>query len=205
MGRDRAARPEAAPVRLFAAVDIPEAQREAVVRAVEPWRERLEGGRWVRPENWHITVKFLGRTWPRLVEWVHEQCRDAASAIRPFRLGLGGLGVFPRPSSARVLWVGLEDRDQSLRSLAAALDDRLSAEFPPEKRPFSAHLTVARFQPPTSVHDVADELSRVRIDASPFRVGELVLYRSHLSPKGARYEPLRRFPFGQEADATFQR
>jgi len=194
MARDRAARPEARPLRLFAAVDLPPLQRAAIERAIAPWHERLPKGRWVRPENWHVTLKFLGRTYPRLVAWVHDRCREAASAIRPFRLELDGLGVFPRPSSARVLWVGLEDRDEGLRALAGALEERLGEEFPTEKRPFSAHLTVARFQPPAPMRDAADDLAAARVDAPPFTVGELVLYRSHLSPRGARYEPLERFP-----------
>jgi 2'-5' RNA ligase len=193
MARDRASRPEARPVRLFAAVDVPDRAKEAVVAAIEPWRERLPEGRWVPPENWHVTVKFLGRTWPRLVAWVHERCRDAASSIRPFRLGLESLGVFPGPGRARVLWTGLDDLDGGLRALAAAAEAELSKEFPTEKRPFSAHLTVARFNPPVPMRDHADELAAASVDAEPFRVGELVLYRSHLSPRGARYEPLERF------------
>jgi 2'-5' RNA ligase len=194
MARDRAARPEAKPLRLFAAVDIPARAKEAVVRATEPWRDLLPSGRWVRPESWHITVKFLGRTWPRLVEWVHESCRGAAGEIRSFRVGLRGLGMFPGPSRARVLWAGLDDPDGGLGALASALDRRLEREFPPEKRGFSAHLTVARFNPPIPMRDHAEELKDTEIEASPFRVGELVLYRSHLSPRGARYEPLERFP-----------
>jgi RNA 2',3'-cyclic 3'-phosphodiesterase len=193
MARNRASRPEARPVRLFAAVDIPDRAKEAVVQVIEPWRDRLAGGRWVPPENWHVTVKFLGRTWPRLVEWVHERCRDAATGIRPFRLGLEGLGVFPGPARARVLWAGLDDLDGGLRALAAAAEAELSKEFPAEKRPFSAHLTVARFNPQVPMRDHADELTAASIDTEPFRVGELVLYRSHLSPRGARYEPLERF------------
>ncbi len=194
MARDRASRPEARPLRLFAAVDIPERAKEAVVAALAPWRDLLPKGRWVRPENWHVTVKFLGRTWPRLVDWVHDGCRQAATGIRPFRLAFEGLGVFPRPSRARVLWVGLEDRDGGLRALAAAVEERLGKEFPPEKRPFSAHLTMARFDPPVPMREHADELSATRVDTEPFRVGELTLYRSHLSPRGARYEPLEGFP-----------
>jgi RNA 2',3'-cyclic 3'-phosphodiesterase len=194
MARDRAARPEARPLRLFAAVDIPPPAKDAVARALEPWRERFPSGRWVRAENWHVTVKFLGRTWPRLVQWVHEACRAASGGIRPFRVGLEGLGVFPGPTRARVLWAGLDDSDGGLRALAAALDERLEREFPPEKRGFTAHLTVARFNPPVRIPDRAKELEATRIEASPFRVGELVLYRSHLSPRGARYEPLDRFP-----------
>lgn len=193
MARDRAARPEAKPLRLFAAVEIPQRTRDEVERAVSPWRERLPKARWVRPENWHVTVKFMGRTYPRLVERVHEACRAAAATIRPFRVGLGELGVFPRPTSARVFWVGLEDDDGGLSALAAALDRELEKEFPPEKRAFTAHLTVARFNPPVRVDP--DQLEESAPDPAPFGVGELVLFQSHLSPKGARYEPLERFPF----------
>lgn len=194
MGRDRAARPEAAPLRLFAAVDLPPRVREGIEGTLAPWRERLPRGRWVRPENWHVTVKFLGRTYPRLVGWVTDAAREAAASIRPFRVGVDGMGVFPGPGRARVLWVGLVDRDESLPALARALDDRLVDEFPPEKRGFTPHLTVARFNPPVPVREDVDELAATRFQVEPFRVGELVLYRSHLSPKGARYEPLERFP-----------
>ncbi|MGH2685754.1 MAG: RNA 2',3'-cyclic phosphodiesterase [Actinomycetota bacterium] len=193
MGRNRAARPEAAPVRLFAAVDIPPRVREAIDQELAPWRDRLPGARWVKPGNRHVTVKFMGRTFPRLVDRVHEACRDAASAIRPFRVGLEGLGVFPSPRRARVLWVGLRDKEGGLPALAAALDRELAREFPPEKRGFTAHLTVARFNPPQPMTEHARDLEETRIEAAPFRVGSLVLYRSHLSPKGARYEPLERF------------
>jgi RNA 2',3'-cyclic 3'-phosphodiesterase len=193
MARNRAARPEAKPLRLFVAVDIPDRARDAAAAAVGPWRDRFPQGRWVSPENWHVTVKFLGRTWPRLVEWVHRMCREAAGEIRPFTLGLHGLGVFPRPTRARVLWVGLDDQDGGLAALARVVEERLATEFPPEKRPFSAHLTVARFNPPVPMADQAAELDAAEIEATPFRVGQLTLYRSHLSPRGARYEPLERF------------
>lgn len=194
MARNRAARPQAAPLRLFAAVDLPPRVRREIDGAIEPWRDRLPGGRWVKPENWHITVKFLGRTYPRLVDRVHRACGRAAAGLRPFRVGVEGMGVFPGPGRARVLWVGLVDRDQSLPVLARALDDLLADEFPPEKRGFTPHLTVARFNPPVAVRDHVEELAATAFEAAPFRVGELVLYRSHLSPKGARYEALERFP-----------
>jgi 2'-5' RNA ligase len=173
-------------------VDIPQRAKDEIEKAVGPWRESLPGARWVRPENWHVTVKFMGRTFPRLVDRVHEACRTAASNIRPFGVELEGLGVFPRPKSARVFWVGLRDEDGGMAALAAALDRELERDFPPEKRPFTAHLTVARLNPPGPVDPA--ELEGSEVEASPFRVGELVLFQSHLSPRGARYEPLERFP-----------
>jgi len=191
MAGDPTDRQEAKPLRLFAAVEIPQRAKDEIERAIEPWRERLPGAKWVRPENWHVTVKFMGRTDRRLVERVHEACRAAASRIRPFRVELDGLGVFPRPKSARVFWVGLGD-EGGMAALAVELDRRLERDFPSEKRPFTAHLTVARLNPPGRVDP--EELERSEIGASPFGVGELALFQSHLSPKGARYEPLERFP-----------
>jgi RNA 2',3'-cyclic 3'-phosphodiesterase len=197
MARNRAARPEAKPLRLFVAVDpSPDAVR-AVDSALEPWRERYPRGRWVRPENRHITLKFLGRTWPRLVDSVHEACREAAGTIRPFSLSLGGLGVFPRATRARVLWVGLEDPEGGLTVLAKALDAALADDFPPEKRGFTGHLTVARFDPPGDLSEAAPDFERFQIEAGPFRVSQLLLYQSHLSPRGARYEVLESFPLGR--------
>src|SRR5438093_1373098 len=78
MARDRASRPEAKPLRLFVAVDVPEGVRDRVQDAVGPWRERLSRARWVPKQNQHVTLKFLGSTWPRLVEWVTETVEAVA-------------------------------------------------------------------------------------------------------------------------------
>ena len=194
MARNRAARPEAKPLRLFVAVDPPPDAVRAVDRALEPWRERFPRGRWVRTESWHVTLKFLGRTWPRLVSSVHEACREAATGIRPFTLSMDGLGAFPRSRRARVLWIGLEDPEGSLPALAKALDVALEKDFPPEKRGFTAHLTVARFDPPADLSEASAEMEEFRVEARPFRASKLLLYQSHLSPRGARYEVLEEFP-----------
>ena len=193
MARNRAERPEAAPLRLFAAVDIPARVQDAVDLAIAAWKERFPDARWVAPENRHVTVKFLGRTYPRLVDRVHQGCRAVADRVRPFRVRADGLGVFPSPGRARVLWIGLHDREGGFRALASALDRELERYFPAEKRPFTAHLTVARFNPPVRLAEHTQAMADVPVEAQPFRVTSLILYRSHLSPRGARYEPLQRF------------
>ena len=186
-----AAPEEAKPLRLFVAVEIPQRTKDEVDRAIAPLRERYPQGKWVRPENWHVTVKFLGRTMPALLDRVRDACVEATERVRPFRVELRPAGVFPRPTGAWALWVGLRDEAEGLGVLARALDRELARDFPAEKRPFTAHLTVARFDPRVLVDPA--ELEAAAPEPSPFRVGELVLFRSHLSPKGARYEPLERF------------
>lgn len=196
MARDHRARPQAESLRLFVAVDMPEEAKGALEQAINPWRERLGAGRWVARDNWHMTLKFLGRTWPRLLPVAEAAGRDVASTVVSFQVGFSGLGVFPRPSRARVLWAGLDDPRGHLAGLAEGLDTALVEEFAPEKRAFTPHLTVARFTPPIPMRDHAEALAGTSINASPFSVDRLVLYRSHLSPRGARYEALEEFPLG---------
>lgn len=195
MGRDRAARPGARPLRLFIAIDLPEDVRELVDRSVGPIRERYPQGRWVPVRNQHVTLKFLGATWPRLVEEVVATVGSVAARHRPFETRVSGLGAFPSVRRARVLWAGLEDPAGRLAAIAADLDAALVKDFPPEKRPFAAHLTVARFDPPVPL---AEDLTEVGLESRPFEVAWLVVYRSHLQRPAPVYEPLATFPLGDE-------
>ena len=187
MGRDRAARPEAKPLRLFVAVDVPDDIRAEVAGALTPLRERIPEARWPPERNWHVTVKFLGRTWPRLVEWVTEAVGDVASAAAPFRTSVAGLGAFPSLRRARVVWAGLDDAGGALASLAAALDEALADEFAPEARTFSPHLTVARLKTPAPLGELPPLAGR------PFDVDRIVLYRSRLQRPAPVYEALGEF------------
>lgn len=196
MARDRAARPEAKPLRLFIAVDLSEEARSALLAKAAPFRDRIPGARWTRPDGWHVTLKFLGSTWPRLMDAVGEAVERAAGEASAFDSRLTELGVFPGPGRARVVWAGLEDRQGRLAGLAGRLDDLLEEDFVREKRAFTPHLTLARLNPPRDIREFSPELPGTPVSSGPFRVDRLVLYRSHLSPAGATYEPLLASPFG---------
>ena len=191
MARDRAARPEAKPLRLFVAVTIPAAAGADVDAAVAPWRAAFPRARWVPPENRHVTLKFLGRTYPRLLDWVPERLGEVARGVAPFTTCVAGLGCFPSPVRARVLWAGLEDAQGRLAGLAGAVDDALAREFEPERRAFAAHLTVARSDPPLRL---PEDFGTAPLRSDPFEVREIVLFRSHLRRPAPVYEPIGRFP-----------
>jgi 2'-5' RNA ligase len=193
MARDRASRPEAKPLRLFIAVDVPDRIKGNVASAIEPYRDRIPA-RWTRSESWHVTLKFLGATWPRLVDKVIGSVRSTASAAETFETRITDIGVFPSPGRARVVWAGLEDSEGRFASLVKSLDDLLVEDFVPEKRPFTPHLTLARLNPPRNIREFAPQLVGTRVPSDPFTIDRLVLYRSHLSPKGATYEPLVEAP-----------
>jgi 2'-5' RNA ligase len=194
MARDRASRPEAKPLRLFVAVDVPEPVRERVQAAIGPWRERLPRARWVPKQNQHVTLKFLGSTWPRLVGWVMESVEAVARQSEPLETRVTALGAFPSTRRARVLWAGLDDPGGRLASLAADLEGTLATEFTPEKRAFTAHLTVARFDPPVPFDE--EEIAAADVASEPFAVDRLVVYRSHLRRPAPIYEPVGEFALG---------
>ncbi|MDP8956106.1 MAG: RNA 2',3'-cyclic phosphodiesterase [Actinomycetota bacterium] len=196
MARDRSSRPEAKPLRLFIAVDVPDDVKADLVSALEPFRDRNRGMRWTSPDGWHVTLKFLGNTWPRLVEPVRQAAGSAAEEQRPFETALTEIGAFPTPKRARVIWAGLSDPANRFAALVRALDELLREHFVPEKRAFTPHLTVARLNPPGNLLDAAPELVGTQVHSRAFAVDRMILYRSHLSPRGARYEAVGDFPFG---------
>ena len=193
MSRDQPARPEAKPLRLFVAIEIPETVKDAIEEAFAPWRERFPDVRWAPRENWHVTLKFLGRTGSPLADWVPKQVEVAARGLEPFRTRATGVGGFPSPAKARVLWAGLEDEHGRMSGSAASIEGELLEEFPVEKRGFHPHLTVGRSDPPVKLPPAFAETPLLTDD---WEVDHVVLFQSHLRRPAPRYEPLARFPLG---------
>jgi 2'-5' RNA ligase len=195
MGRDRAAGPEAKPIRLFIAVDVPDAVKTKLAGDVARFRDLVPQARWTRSDGWHVTLKFLGMTWPRLVETVSAAVKEVAAEASAFSSAITHLGAFPSPGRARVIWAGLSDPDERFVALAGRLDELLAEEFDAEQRPLTPHLTLARLNPPRDIREFAPDLVGTSVASEPFEVVGLVLYQSRLSPKGATYQPLVEAPF----------
>ena len=191
MARDRASRPEARPLRLFVAIEIPSDVRDLVEGAVAPIREMFPRAKWVPKQNQHVTLKFLGSTYPRLVDRVTEAIGDVATAWQPFETRVDGLGAFPSERRAAVLWAGLDDAGGRMSELASALDTALAKEFAPEERAFTPHLTVARFKPPERLGELPTGL---RSDV--FTIDQVVLFRSQVRRPAPIYTPVGTFPLG---------
>lgn len=191
MARDRASRPEAKPLRLFVAVEIPEEVRALVEEAVAPVREIYPRAKWVPKHNQHVTMKFLGSTYPRLVDWVTERIGEVATSVQPFDTRVDGLGAFPSERRAAVLWAGLEDAAGRMTELTTALEGALAEGFPSEKRAFTPHLTVARFKPPERLGDLPTGVRSER-----FTIDHVVLFRSQVQRPAPIYTPLATFLLG---------
>jgi 2'-5' RNA ligase len=176
--------------RLFVAVPLESETRHALAARLG------EGpplpGSPVPPANWHITLRFLGSvdqvTYDRMLEAL-----DRARLGGPFRIAFGGLGAFPRPAGATVLWVAVDQGADPLSALAATVEGALGeAGIPPDERPFASHLTLSRLRPPQDVRPLVEATSSVGVRQMVTRV---VVYRSHLGGRRpARYEEMEDFP-----------
>lgn len=191
MVEDRVARTEEPALRLFLAVDVPEAAVLDVTSAIEPWRAAFPNVRWVPPENWHITLKFLGATAADRVPWVEETVGGIVSTHRRVTVDVEGLGAFPSVERARVLWAGVDDAESGLDALVTDLETGLAPVFRKEMRRFHPHLTVARSEPP--VH-LPPGFADTPLATEPFSIERVVLYRSRLEGGATRYEQLGASP-----------
>ncbi len=177
-------------MRLFVAIEIEPAIRERIGEFVDRLRPRISEARWVRPEGLHVTLKFLGNVADERRAAIEKALRSVRG--KPFTLSLKSLGMFPNPRSPRVLWVGIEAGPE-LERIAADIDRQMaSVGFEREKRAFSPHVTLARFneRPEGNLGSLISEtpLSFGTMTASRFH-----LYESKLSPKGSRYTKITSF------------
>jgi 2'-5' RNA ligase len=179
---------------LFVAVDVPEPIKNAIeTGVVGPLRERLTGAKWTRPEGRHLTLQFLGEVEDERVEGVTAALASAAARHEPFEAAFAELGGFPNPRRPRVLWLGIGEGADALAALVGDVRHALAPfGFENEDRPFRAHFTLARFPAP----NVIEKLPPTAVPDDRFGVAELVLFRSQLHPKGARYTPLERLHLG---------
>jgi RNA 2',3'-cyclic 3'-phosphodiesterase len=181
-------------LRAFVAVEMPGPVRQALEEVQSSLEQLKIRARWVRPENIHLTLKFLGNIPAGHVPSVVDVLRIVAPTHGRFNLAAAGLGVFPDIRRPKVIWVGLTSRPDALTPLQQDLDGRLALlGFPREEKPFRGHLTIGRFRAEGHPGPVADAVKRYAATTfGTVAVEEIVLLQSDLRPEGPRYTPLAR-------------
>lgn len=180
-------------IRLFVAARIPEDRLEQLEELTELLRSKLTNARWTTPATQHLTLKFLGSTPVDRLDAVMQTTAMVAQGHAAAGLRFTELDAFPTRTRIRVLWLGVEDGAERLAAIASDLDRAFEpVGFPSEGRAYTPHLTLARFKLPVPLKSGFPSVDTSGIEG--FSVDELTLFRSHLSPKGARYEVLKKFP-----------
>jgi 2'-5' RNA ligase len=194
--------------RLFVAVMVPEEVKAEIERAQAELRRALPEARvtWTRPEQFHLTLKFLAHVEAQRVgELVEAACRSCGG-FAALRLRAEGVGCFPDARFPRVVWVGVRDEQDQLPRLQRAVEaaaGSFSAEARPER--FSGHVTLGRIK--GLGRPEAEGLARLAGAMAERFFGQwtadrLEIMRSELSPKGARHTSLATVALGARPGAA---
>lgn len=182
-------------MRLFIALNIPKKEKDRIHRAARKLREEDFPVRWVKPELYHLTLKFLGETSPDRVSAIQTVLEGVTETTAGFTMEIGGFGAFPTIRRPRVLWLGV-DPSPALRCLKQDLEWALSEHgFERETRAFHPHFTLGRATSNAGAGAFRglDALAAELSYSGEVKVRKVDLMESHLSASGPRYEILESF------------
>jgi len=147
----------------------------------------------VEPQNIHITVRFLGNITPAMAEKIFEKMKQVQ--FTPFTVQIKGLGAFPNPNYARVIWAGITEGADQLKNVFSQLEPKLRGlGFTPDTKGFSPHLTIARVRSGRNKQQLSEALTKnanYQFGMTDARC--LRLKKSALTPKGPIYSTLKEF------------
>ena len=179
-------------MRIFIAIELEDATKKQVLEAESRIRERLHGIKWVKYENLHITLRFLGEVSEEKVKKVERAIEKVSSDTSSFVISGGSFGAFPAPDRARVLFFGIEEGKVDVYKVFEKLERELAKMgFEREKKPYHPHITIGRGK--RRFFDVSEFLEL----KAPFKqkVSGLTLFKSTLTPQGPIYTVIMRGEF----------
>ncbi|MEE8517047.1 MAG: RNA 2',3'-cyclic phosphodiesterase [Alphaproteobacteria bacterium] len=175
-------------IRLFVAIELPEAVKAELARLCGG----VPGAKWVKPENLHLTMRFIGE--------VNEDAANDIAAVLDqirapsFNLVLSGVGQFSSHRTPRVLWVGVE-KNESLVYLTGKVESALvRAGVSPDRRRFSPHITLARLRTASKPRINSFVSTNAMFTAGPIDVDSFILFSSFLGRNGALHRPEAVYP-----------
>lgn len=162
----------------FTAVALPDAVKRRLAEWCGAKQKEYPFRRWVHPEDYHITLKYLGACSPQTLDAVKQQLASTVPFEEPFKLSIGELGFFGRSDFPRILWAGVQGDVTSLHHLQKTVERGMEkAGFPEENRPYRPHITLAK-------HFQGEQLNMdamvFSLDVSLWQVSSVVLYRTEL-------------------------
>jgi len=175
-------------MRTFIAIELSDGVRRELARLQDELRASGADVKWAKPENIHLTLKFLGNVDEDKIGGIKTVLDEIASTLLTFEISLFKTGAFPSLNSPRVIWVGIDKGCAETEKCASFIEERLEKiGFPKEERPFSAHLTLGRTRSPKNKASLTEKLSTLSVEPASCPVKGITLFQSTLTPKGPIY------------------
>jgi len=179
-------------IRAFFSFDI---EDQTIMRRLTQVQNRLLSSgadlKSVKPQNIHLTIRFLGDISPAMVDAIYEEMKQLS--FPPFTVELNGLGAFPKLTYPRVVWAGITKGTDELRNVFGQLEPRLRGlGFKPDNKGFSPHLTIARVRTGRNKAQLVKVIQELEnYEFGTVKATCLRLKKSDLTPRGPIYSTLR--------------
>ena len=185
-------------VDIFFAVNLSEDVKSIMHQALHHSSIQDPPWRWIRPENLHITLKFLGEMEDAAVDDLARCAAIACSETAPFHVSFTAFGGFPNLSKPRVLFYRADEGSQELRTVAGRVEQVLheSLGIAKERKPFRPHVTVARIKKPLPGAWITRLEGMAPLESAAQAVTHIHLMRSELRREGARYQAVKEIALG---------
>jgi 2'-5' RNA ligase len=183
-------------MRAFIAIELPQGIKDAISCLQAKLKATGADVKWVSPSNIHLTLKFLGEIDEKTRDAVIEVMQEISSGIGQFSIKLGSIGAFPRIQSPRIIWIGLAQGHDQVKTIAQRLETELeTCGLAKENREFSSHITIGRIRSLKNKDELAAGISKldgtVTENLGEFLAGKITLFKSTLTPQGPIYEKLQ--------------
>ena len=183
-------------MRTFIAIELPDAIKAVLHELIGRLSKSGARAAWVRPEQMHLTLRFLGEITPADALRIEELLALRYERVKPFELHVRGAGAFPNIHRPSVVWAGIIGGEALDAVQMIAEEEACALGLPRERRPFKPHLTLARIKEAEQGKRLASFLSRERdFDGGAFQVAGVSLFSSELTPQGPIHRRLREYPF----------
>lgn len=179
-------------MRLFIAVELSKEIKKELTALEEKLKSSAADVKWVKPDNIHLTLKFLGETKEEQIEPIKKILNGLAEKFKVFKTEITGLGSFPSLKSPRVIWIGLNNISVILEMVKLLEEELDKLGFPKEKRDFQPHLTLGRVRSPKNIDILKETLAKnLDFKAGVLEVRDVFLIESKLTPSGPIYTTLQ--------------
>lgn len=189
-------------MRAFIAVEISEEQRENLEKMIRGLVGTGAKVKFVEPENLHLTLKFLGDISESELEEAKKGCRKSIVGVRPFKLGLCGIGAFPNWNYAKVLWAGVSAGAEHVVNLRDLIDELVNVGKA-DSVAFTPHVTIGRVKGEENKDVLVEKLGEVKdVDFGECEVCGVKIKESVLTPQGPVYKDVFEATFSAGSDVV---
>jgi len=183
-------------MRAFIAIELPREIKDYLKQLQDKLKTAGLDLKLVEPVNIHLTLKFLGEINEQQTEKIIKAMENVSDTKPAFKISLGNLGVFPKITSPRIIWIGIDVGASETIQIAKELEEKISLfGIPREEKRFSAHITIARIKSAINIEGLVQNLKHLTGQKQKAELGfqatRISLIKSTLTPKGPLYETLK--------------